>query len=206
MQGITTSNNIYNNNNKASTVYYKTLDPFYAEFTNLGASGRTGPTTIGSHYDGKQHNALTTVQNGIQFFTVPYKGVYTITAVGAGGGLDKSDSSYRGKGARIGGDFNLEEGQVLKILVGQLGAPNSGYSSAGGGGGTFVATSSNTPLIIGGGGGGIESATTVHGNSHGGMSTNGKPNCGSSWSGGTNGNGASEADTSNSGNFFRNTR
>ena len=110
----------------------------------------------------------------------------------------------------MGGDFNLEKGQVLKILVGQVGKYNSPYKSAGGGGGSFVATSSNVPLIIGGGGGGIESVTQMYSNADGNTGTAGKPNGGvtssTSWSGGSDGYGATEADSSNSGNVFGNTR
>ncbi|CAB3993825.1 Hypothetical predicted protein, partial [Paramuricea clavata] len=177
--------------------------PFYAKFTRLGKTGRTGPNKIGTNYDGQAHKDLTTVQNGIQYFTVPYTGVYTITAVGAAGGLDSSSSSYRGRGARVGGDFNLGKGQVLKILVGQVGRYNSPYRSAGGGGGSFVATSSNVPLIIGGGGGGILSVTKMYVSAHGNTGPAGKPNGGSTkrtiWSGGSGGYGATEADNSNSG-------
>ncbi|XP_028391064.1 loricrin-like [Dendronephthya gigantea] len=179
------------------------FEPFFAEFTNLGASGRFGPTSIGSHYDGKQHKDLTTVQNGIQHFTVPYTGTYTIVAVGAGGGYDKSGTTYQGLGVKIGGDFNLVQGHVLKILVGQTGVTNSLYPSSGGGGGSFVATSSDTPLIVAGGGGGIEVPTVQYNNAHAGTGSSGKPNAGpsgySSWPGGSSGNGASTADTSNSG-------
>ena len=110
----------------------------------------------------------------------------------------------------MGGDFNLEKGQVLKILVGQVGKYNSPYSTSGGGGGSFVVTSSNVPLIIGGGGGGIASVTQMYTNAHGNTGTTGKPNAGpassSSWSGGSSGYGATEADGSNSGNVFDNTR
>ena len=95
----------------------------------------------------------------------------------------------------------------MKILVGQMGNYNPGYSTSGGGGGTFVATSSNTPLIVGGGGGGVASATKVYSNSHANTGTSGMTNCGTTfWSGGTNGDGATEADSSNSGNLFSNTR
>ena len=57
-----------------------------------------------------------------------------------------------GKGARMRGDFDLTEGEKLKILVGQMG--KGGYAASGGGGGTFVAKSDNTALIVAGGGGG----------------------------------------------------
>ena len=72
-----------------------------------------------------------------------------------------------GKGAEIGGDVRLTQGEVLTIAVGGQGSQGasdlfSGVfgtvgGSGGGGGGTFVAGPNNTPLMIaaGGGGGGI---------------------------------------------------
>ena len=52
------------------------------------------------------------LDSGIQIWTVPATGSYTIEAYGAQGGGD-----YGGKGARIIGTFNLSSGDVLKILV-----------------------------------------------------------------------------------------
>ena len=181
-----------------------TLVPFYAKFTNLNGYGRIGPTALGSSYDGQPHKDLTTLQNGIQLFTVPHTGTYTIVAVGAAGGIGITSKSYRAKGAKIMGDFNLEKGQVLKILVGQVGKYNYPYNSAGGGGGTFVVTASNTPLIIAGGGGGTEKATQMFANAHASTGSSGNYNDGGSksWAGGSNGYGATEADTSNSGNIL----
>ena len=159
---------------------------------------------MGTYYDGQAHKNLTTLQNGIQFFTVLYTGTYTITAVGAAGGMDKSgSSSYRARGAKLIGNFKLEKGEILKILVGQIGSYNSPHTSSGGGGGTFVVSASNTPLIIAGGGGGIQSVTRAYGNSYASTGTSGKYNYGgTSWKGGSNGDGATEADGSNSGNIF----
>ena len=56
-------------------------------------------------------------------------------------------------GARVRGDFTLQRGQVLKIMVGQQGKDGGSYD-VGGGGGTFVALDDNTPLIVAGGGAG----------------------------------------------------
>jgi hypothetical protein len=177
--------------------------PFRARFTNLGATGRLGPTSLGSHYAGKDHEKMVTVLNGIQYWRVPYTGKYEMTAVGAAGGYDKYGSSARGRGAYMRGDFHLNKGEVLKILVGQEGVKNSASSSSGGGGGTFVVTSSNYPLIVAGGGGGIERLGTRLKNCDASTETSGRKNqCRSScavWPGGANGNGASKADTSNSG-------
>jgi hypothetical protein len=83
------------------TMYF-TLDqslefqPFQATFTNLGTNGRNGPTSLGTHYVGQEHEYMVTVSNGIQYWTVPYSGTYQITAVGAAGGYDKNGPGPRG--------------------------------------------------------------------------------------------------------------
>ena len=86
---------------------------FIAVFTNLGASGRFGPKTLGSHYKGQDHDGQVTLSNGIQQWTVPYTGEYRIEAVGAAGGYNIwgiDSSQYRGRGARmIETQFQLNE-------------------------------------------------------------------------------------------------
>ncbi|XP_019622018.1 PREDICTED: CUB and sushi domain-containing protein 3-like [Branchiostoma belcheri] len=108
---------------------------FKATFTTLGTKGRLGPTDLGQHYSGQDHDGLVTLNNGIQHFTVKHTGTYQIEAAG----------------------------DVLKILVGQEGGWMEEHAcyffkGAGGGGGTFVTRDDNTPLIIAGGGG-ITSST-----------------------------------------------
>ncbi|CAH1227569.1 Hypp169 [Branchiostoma lanceolatum] len=130
------------------------------KFTTLGATGRLGPTALGNHYRGQNHEHLVTLHDGIQHFTVPRTGTYRIEIGGAAAGWGVEDfKSARGRGAILRGTFNLKQGETLKILVGQEGAENEDYgymdyASAGGGGGTFVTRGDNTPLIIAGGGGG----------------------------------------------------
>ncbi len=180
---------------------------FHANFTNLGKTGRLGPTSLGSHYAANDSKNMVTVQKGIQFWTVPYTGTYEITAVGAAGGYDGYGSlAARGRGAYMSGDFDLKKGDVLKILVGQEGVKNTASQSSGGGGGTFVATSSNTPLIVAGGGGGIENLKTRLANCDATTATSGRINqCLNScavWPGGVNGSGALKAGTGNSGECF----
>ena len=73
-----------------------------------------------------------------------------------------------GKGARMKGDFTVTPGEVLKILVGEIGDNGDNtrtYLGGGGGGGSFVTRSNNSPLIIAGGGGGR--TTTSAGATHG---------------------------------------
>lgn len=86
------------------------------------------------------------------------------------------------------GDFELQQGQTLKILVGQMGKIGTHYDT-GGGGGTFVALADNTPLIVAVGGGSAgncgSNATrtdrdgkTTTGNRNGGTSGNDGTWCG----------------------------
>ena len=136
-------------------------------FTACGDSSRFGPnqTMVTTAYTSTTlQGAVTINTQGIQEWTVPATGTYTIEALGAeGGDLTDSPNTFAGKGARMIGEFNLTQGTVLKILVGQRGgnANSSGPPCAttnnrggGGGGGSFVTDLSNTPLIVAGGGNG----------------------------------------------------
>lgn len=186
-------------------LYYIEKKTFNATFTNLGATGRLGPSSLGSHYVGKDNENMVTVRNGTQFWTIPYDGTYEITTVGAAGGYDKlGNSSTPGRGAYMRGEFDLNKGEVLKILVGQEGVENVKRYSSGGGGGTFVVTESDTPLIIAGGGGGTQKLRTRLSNCDASTNISGKKNAcirkWSIWSGGVNGSGAREADNDYSGN------
>ncbi|XP_066281282.1 leukocyte tyrosine kinase receptor-like [Branchiostoma lanceolatum] len=136
-----------------------------ATFTTLNTTGREGPTSLGDHYLGQDHEKLVTLQNGIQLFTVPDSGNYRIEAAGAASGWGISgDKPHRGRGALMAGTFLLQKGEELKILIGQEGVRNTvtGGFSAGGGGGTYVTKSDNSPLIIAGGGGGGEQLGSHH--------------------------------------------
>ena len=112
------------------------------------------------------NNTDTGRQGEIQQWVVEFAGEYRITAYGAEGGYDSGNRSPAGKGAKISGIFELESGDVLRILVGQKGE-DSGSSSGGqgGGGGSFVVQvvsasefqmetddSFVEPLVIAGGG------------------------------------------------------
>ncbi|XP_035687179.1 leukocyte tyrosine kinase receptor-like [Branchiostoma floridae] len=126
-----------------------------AKFTTLGTTGRLGPTTMGNHYRGQDHEHLVTLHDGIQHFTVPETGAFSIEVAGAAAGWGMyNPKSARGRGAMLNGTFTLKQGETLKILVGQEGAENKANWSVGGGGGTFVTRGDNKPLIIAGGGGG----------------------------------------------------
>ena len=85
--------------------FYFHCSDFNAVFTNLGASGRLGPTSLGSHYTAQDHDGQVTLSSGIQQWTVLHSGKYQIEAIGAAGGYLRSDD-YRGRGARMIGTFN----------------------------------------------------------------------------------------------------
>ena len=169
-------------------------------FTNASTTGASGPdlATVRSSYSATSWapTYLNMDTNGIQLWTVPSTGTYTITARGAQGGQSQGYGPAGGLGAQMIGDFALVGGDVLKILVGQQGAPN--YFDGGGGGGTFVTTSANAPVIIAGGGGGgsasgFNGSPTFGGNITTSGSTSGYA------SGGTGGNGGGAYSTAGSG-------
>ena len=174
---------------------------FSAVFTNLNASGRNGPTSLGRHYTGQGHDGQVTLSSGIQQWTVPYTGVYRIEAVGAAGGYDTGNHSaqFRGRGARMIGTFSLCKDEIIQILVGQEGGINQGRYGSGGGGGTFVVRGSFMPLIVAGGGGGVDRVSSRHAGCDASTSTTGNPGH-RSWSGGSNGHGAQTADGDYAGN------
>jgi hypothetical protein len=126
-------------------------------FTNCGATGRDGPTLANctsSYSDSWTDNTSyfnVPSDAGIQYWTVPETGTYTIEAWGASGARDDE-----GFGARMRGDFTLTSGEIIRILVGQSGG-DTGSSQSSGGGGTFVIRTpyNNTAsiLVIAGGGG-----------------------------------------------------
>ena len=149
-------------------------------FTNCSQTGRTGPTQAAcrSAYSTTwdEIDANYTVSAGIQIWTVPYTGTYRIDAYGAAGSAGNGTSNVGGKGARVQGDFNLTEGDKIRILVGQMGTNNvtniSDGASGSGGGGTFVisgttGTLDSQVLLIAAGGNGsndqIYQGVTVNG-------------------------------------------
>jgi hypothetical protein len=198
------------------TFTIETIDALYSftshTFTTGGQTNYTGPslTTLRNAYtpswtdDTNFFNV--TPYTGIQQWTVPKTGTYEIDAYGATGGyaylLSTSTIEYGGRGARIRGRFNLNKGEYIRILVGQMGVNNPNSSrGAGGGGGTFVYNSTTSTLLIaaGGGGGGGQyarpaSADANHNSTYGNDGTQG-----SRGTGGTNGNGGNASSWSGGG-------
>ncbi len=133
-------------------------------FSNCAQTGSSGPSQ--SDCDNAYHNtsleSQVTISEGIQVWTVPLTGTYSIEVWGAEGsrGKDFYSNYYSngspGKGAYLYGEFNIIAGDVLKILVGQRAVDDLQVEQKGGagGGGTFVSRVDDTPLIVAGGGGG----------------------------------------------------
>ena len=142
------------------------LYPFTTHtFTNADATGQYGPTlsAVRSAYSSASwaqdttNNYLNMTTQGIQLWTVPVTGSYTIDAYGAG-------TASAGKGGRIKGDFILNKGDIISIVCGQCSIGSTGYAfknmnwwAEGGGGGTYVCVGSRIKsniLCVAGGGGG----------------------------------------------------
>jgi hypothetical protein len=145
--------------NNGSYLIYN--NPESSTVLNNGSSMRGGDTLI-------FHNSSTGRSGTIFEWTVPKTGRYKIRAIGASGGRNISSNRKGGRGADITGEFNLNQGEVLRILVGQKGGDWSGGTNGGaggGGGGTFVVKKADlTPLVIAGGGNGANwSSWTVNG-------------------------------------------
>jgi hypothetical protein len=120
--------------------YYKKQYPglYYFntfKFTTLGTFGYVGPTTPNS--------PNITISSGIQNWTVPTTGIYSITAAGARG-------TVPGRVLQA-SNVPLAQGQILSILVGQLSSNIVDFTVPGGGGSTYI-VSGNTPLLVAAGG------------------------------------------------------
>lgn len=136
------------------------------EFTTASASGTTGPTQaqINSAYSGTTLSGLVTINTqGIQEWTVPTTGDYTIEIAGASGGY--TPGALGGKGRVIKIQVTLTAGNLFKILVGQEGGRHQfsvGYAG-GGGGGTYIYNVTNSAFVaVAGGGGGAAQGNTQY--------------------------------------------
>lgn len=134
---------------------YTMTSPF--TFTNMNRTGATGPTSItyGTSTPGYGTSYVMTLTGGIQYWTVPYNTTYLLTVAGAAGGSTLSTPT-KGNGVIIVQTTLLNQGDVIKILVGQQGTNgnNGTGTGGGGGGGTFVYNNTTSTLIAAAGGGG----------------------------------------------------
>lgn len=133
-------------------------------FTNCGQTGMYGPSLsqCQSVYNGseilKPKYSFSVNDDGYQYWMVPADGTYQINAAGAKGG-DEYGPFKGGTGIQIQGNFELNQGDQLILVVGQKGEDGPATATGGGGGGgSFVAKgvspSAAVPLIVAGGGGG----------------------------------------------------
>lgn len=124
-------------------------------FASSNISGATGPAlaSLTNYYTNTLNkNNLTMTTNGIQLWTVQTSGVYNITCAGASGGIN--GNVYGGRGAIVSGKVALTAGNVIAILIGQIG------TGRGGGGGTFIVNNTTSTLLFAAGGGGGPTAAT----------------------------------------------
>lgn len=123
-------------------------------------------------------------------WVVPQTREYIIEATGAQGGMGNG-SGIGGLGTRVTGTFALNEGDVIKVIVGHEGT-STGDKHAGGGGATAVWKDGETaPMLVAGGGGGygVGSGTNQQSVAHAHLETHGKDGYGgtSAGDGGTDG-------------------
>jgi len=118
-------------------------------FTNAGANYQTGPsqTMINNNYPAVI-SANTVVTSGIQAFTLPSTGTYEMVGYGA----HCRDGLSRG--ARIEARRKFNQGDVIKILVGQQGNKSSYNNSGHGGTFVFFNATDQYPILVAGGAGG----------------------------------------------------
>jgi hypothetical protein len=136
-------------------------------FTNAAAAGVTGPTQVqvdAAYAATNLAGNVASVGQGMQEWTVPLTGNYSISAAGASGGF--TPNAIGGQGREITVDVLLTAGDIIRITVGQEGGVaefTTGYCG-GGGGGTFIInqTTGNPILITGGGGGAGEGNGTSY--------------------------------------------
>lgn len=185
-----------------------------ATFTPGGSFGRLGPSLAQARTGltgpeaetWKNNTEYFNTTNGIQLWTVPKTGTYRIGAYGGQGG--NPTGRIGGLGATLLGDFQLVEGEIIRILVGQQGeigghSQNTGQSVTAGGGGSFVVrapynTTESILVVAGGGGGGANNTWTVADGRPALITTSGNSGQGGI-AGGTNGGGGGGGDGSGSG-------
>ncbi len=118
---------------------------YYAEATYTGSGGGGGSGSQSFSFTGSPQTF--TVPPGVTSIDIDARGAQGGGSNGGGGGL----------GARMMGTYAVTPGQVLTIIVGEMGLLQVGgqtQNSSGGGGGTFVYDNIPTLFVAAGGGGG----------------------------------------------------
>jgi hypothetical protein len=131
--------------------------------TSCGAAGRFGPDQVAcdAEYAGGPAEGMVAVAAGVQQVVVPESGNYRITVTGAQG-ASAEVGKVGGRGAQVCGVFAGVAGQVLDMVVGQMGLGQESGSNGGGGGATLVVDNASGSLLIAAGGGGGTRASVLH--------------------------------------------
>jgi len=138
---VITADKIQNNS-------YPGLYPFDTfTFTSLGNTGRFGPTSNTYPSVPWTEASQWYIDKGVQYWTAPANGVYQVTAAGAMG---------EASGRIIQGNAAFYEGQIIKLLVGQLPVPSltADNVTTGAGGCSSVSTDADVPILVGAAGDG----------------------------------------------------
>ena len=194
--------NVTTMNITSLTISSISIGGVYFAFTNMGATGANGPTSI--TYSQLPPGSFSLV-GGIQYWTVPLTGTYTFVVAGAGSYNSASTGGTNpANGIVLTASYQITAGSIIAILVGQQGIANTGNGDTGGSGGTFVAIVSNasgnlplpvtTLLFVAGGAGGQGNGGGGNANCPGTISNNGQSSLASNpgatpGAGGTGGNG-----------------
>ena len=123
----------------------------YASFGGNNGQSWDGPSlgqarsglTGGETSQWKNDTNFFNTSSGIQLWTVPTDGTYRIEAQGARGAYPRGG----GYAARMRGDFDLTEGEQVRLVIGQTGNQNGhpwGGTQGAGGGGTYVTRTPHT--------------------------------------------------------------
>lgn len=164
----------------SSGALYTMTFPF--TFTNMGATGANGPSTITySPIPGNGTAYVLTLTGGIQYWTVPTTRSYSFSIAGAGSTAPTSANAVKtGYGFVQTATYSLTAGTKIAILVGQQGANFGSFtSSTAGNGGTFVARYVGTTYTLlfasgGAGGPGAEANAGANGALNGNSGTSGR--------------------------------
>lgn len=136
---------VTNANGKSNS--YLTPFPSFT-FTNMGATGQSGPTSLTGQPLPRGGLSLT---GGIQYWTVPGTKTYTFVVAGAGNAnANSANATKAGNGVVLTATRTLNAGTVVAILVGQMGLVGTSDNRAtGGSGGTFIATVTSAGSLAG---------------------------------------------------------
>jgi hypothetical protein len=160
LTGLVSGNTYYLRNSNSGLGSAPAYSFTTATFTNAGAVGAAGPTSAAvqsaystAGYTWAAANVSQGAFQGYQDWVVPANGIYEFEVRGAGG-RSPSNSGAGAGGAIVKGRVSLTKGEIITIVVGQLGS-NAGVDGVypGSSGGTFVVRKTgNVPLLVAGAG------------------------------------------------------